>query len=751
MTARSETHYIPGGGVQEDKPLDRYLPPIQKGVATTWLNQNIPTGSWLLDPFGAAPDLVIEAAQDGYNVLVSANNPVTRFILEVLCDPPSASDYQAAIATLASTQVGNERLEPHIKSLYETTCGSCNQVIQVEAFLWRRDEPVPYGRIYTCPFCGDTGEYPVKQADIEKAERFSKSGMHRARALERVAPLNDPDRQHVEEALEVYLPRAIYALVTIINKLSSIPRTDPNHRLLSALLLLAFDRANTLWLYPKERQRPRQLTVPPQFREHNIWMALESAVAIWSAADQGISITKWPEPLPPGGGICLFEGRIRELAVDFPDFKINAVLTAFPRPNQAFWTLSALWAGWLWGYEAVEHFKSVLRRRRYDWGWHTHAVQSALKSLANELSEGTPYFGLINEAEPGFLSAIILAGYLSNLELNGIAIRAEDGQAQITWNHPVKKVGLPPETKGLETTICEASKAYLKDVRGEPSTYLYLHAAGLMGLVKHERIGMDKSPSESLSLVHSSFQSALSFRNGFLRFEGSGKNIEIGQWWFRGNYGETLPLSDRIEMAFVNYLVTNPGSTTKMIDSALCQDSPGLTPPGVELIQECLESYAEMDSPVSGCWSLQDRDSPLRRRVDMLEMEQIIVNLGSNMGLAVQKIEETPGFIKWTGGSLPAPYIFTFSASAILGKYLVAPPPSPGRTLIILPGSRSNLVTYKLKHNPLFQQAVDQGWRFIKYRHLRRIAENSTLNIAFFDEQLSADPLTYTKPQIRLF
>jgi hypothetical protein len=119
--------------------------------------------------------------------------------------------------------------------------------------------------------------------------------------------------------------------------------------------------------------------------------------------------------------------------------------------------------------------------------------------------------------------------------------------------------------------------------------------------------------------------------------------------------------------------------------------------------------------------------------------------------LAVQKIEETPGFIKWTGGSLPAPYIFTFSASAILGKYLVAPPPSPGRTLIILPGSRSNLVTYKLKHNPLFQQAVDQGWRFIKYRHLRRIAENSTLNIAFFDEQLSADPLTYTKPQIRLF
>ena len=143
---------------------------------------------------------------------------------------------------------------------------------------------------------------------------------------------------------------------------------------------------------------------------------------------------------PPGGGVCLYEGRIKELAAQLPKINVSAVLTSFPRPNQAFWTLSALWSGWLWGPEALEHFKSVLRRRRYDWGWHANAIQGALESLASDLPDGTPYFGLINEVEPGFLSAVLLGSQLSNLKLCGAALRTEDDQAQILWRHSKAQV-----------------------------------------------------------------------------------------------------------------------------------------------------------------------------------------------------------------------------------------------------------------------------------------------------------------------
>ena len=152
---------------------------------------------------------------------------------------------------------------------------------------------------------------------------------------------------------------------------------------------------------------------PAEFLEHNIWLALESAVDLWIHNKPEVPITKWPEAPPPGGGVCLYEGRIRELAAELPKIDVNAILTSFPRPNQAFWTLSALWSGWLWGPEALEHFKSVLRRKRYDWGWHANAIQGALESLASDLPDGTPYYGLINEAEPGFLSAALLGSQLA--------------------------------------------------------------------------------------------------------------------------------------------------------------------------------------------------------------------------------------------------------------------------------------------------------------------------------------------------
>ncbi len=744
-----DTYYIPGEKIQGNYPLDRYLPPIKKGIVSTWLKNNVPKGSWLLDPFGASPQLVIEAAKNGYRVIVTANNPISRFILETMCNPPTTADFRAAIAMLASTLVGNERLEPHIKSLYETKCIGCNEIINAEAFLWKRGEISPYAKIIHCPYCGDTGERLTNPMDIEKAERFSRSGLHRARALERVTPLNDPDRRHVEEALEVYLPRAIYALVTIINKLTSIPESNPNYRILCALLLLTFDRSNTLWLYPKERQRPKQLIVPPFFREHNIWTALESAIDLWTTSDDAVPITKWPNPPSNEGGICLFEGRIKELASRLPKIDVNAVITAFPRPNQAFWTLSALWSGWLWGPEAVDDFKSVLRRRRYDWGWHTNAIQSALLSLKSDLAQDTPYFGMIGEVESGFLSAVLLGANMANLELCGVGLRAEEEQVQISWQHKPVLSNTGKDIPNLEKMICTSAKEYLQKQRGEPASYVYLHTAGLIALAKNVVGVKEKTPSEYISEVQSTFQKALSYQNGFLRYSGSEKSLEVGQWWLWEPNVQILPLSDRSEMVIVNYLIKNPGSTFSEIDASTCQVFPGLIPPNAELIQVCLESYAYQDPNENDLWFIQNSDLPEVRRSDILEMRDISIELGNRLGFAVLTNDSDP-IIEWVSKTTQTRYRIFISASAFLGKYLLSPIINPVKSLLVLPGSRSNLIVFKLRQNPFLNKFVDQGWQFVKYRHLRRLSESTTLNSSNLDEQLSLDPLTYSKPQIRL-
>jgi hypothetical protein len=149
--------YIPGFKPADSGPLARFLPALEDGVISAWLSHQTLTGNWLLDPFGFSPRLVLEAARSGYRVLVTANNPITRFLLEVFANPPPEAEFIAALADLGAVKKGDERLEAHFQSLYFTSCETCEKQIQAQSFLWRKGEDVPYARMYQCPHCGDAG------------------------------------------------------------------------------------------------------------------------------------------------------------------------------------------------------------------------------------------------------------------------------------------------------------------------------------------------------------------------------------------------------------------------------------------------------------------------------------------------------------------------------------------------------------------------------------------------------------------
>jgi hypothetical protein len=613
-----------------------------------------------------------------------------------------------------------------------------------EAFLWEKEAGVPYAVIYTCKHCQDAGEYPASEADKKLAQRFNQSGLHRSRALERVAPLNDPDRIHVEEALETYPNRALHILSTLINKLEGLDLSSEKEKLLAALLLTAFDRANTLWAHPIERERPKQLTIPPKYRENNIWLALEAAVDQWGSSRSPVPVRQHDGSLPPEGSVAIFESRAKDLAQSLDELSIDAVLTALPRPNQAFWTLSALWTGWLWGADAVQPIKAVLRRARYNWRWHTSALHGVLAHLAATLPPETPMFSLIAETEPGFLSAGMTAAHQAGFVCEGVALRPEEGQAQIGWTLTGEK---GPQRDDIEQTIQRGAHDYLLR-RGEPSPYLTLLAAGLSDHT--QAAPLDQEPSEAFQTLQAAVETAISYRGGFLRLGATGKSRQSGYWWQQIDDQAVLPLplADRTEITLVRYLLQHPGIATEAIDQAVCEALPGLMTPSREMIQICLQSYS---TGKEGIWQIRAEDQPSARRNDLETMANHIEELGTKVGFATVKMSDDPLRFQWYNADGEIEYLLYLTASAVLGKLIPYEQPPLSKAIILMPGGRANLVAYKLAHNPALKEQTEGHYRFVKYRHLRHLLASPLLTRENLDDQLALDPLTYTEPQLRLF
>ena len=734
------------------QPLARFLPPLSDGVVTSWLRDHVNPGSWVLDPFTASPRQTIEAARAGYRVIAAANNPIARFLLEMQAAPPGESEMKSVLAQLAGTRVGEQRIELYIQSLYETECDACDSLVNVTAFIWNQGESGPAARIYECPICGHAGEFPANRADAERAHSVAATiGLHQARALERVAAMNDPDRQHAEEALEMYLPRAVLALFTLINKADGLQLPQPQKNYLDALLLTACDQANSLWSAGSSRPRPKQLTLPTRFYEYNVWKSLENAIGIWSQPSPPIRLLPW-DGIPPdleAGTLVLFDGPLRELSVHLKDLDIQGVIAPLPRPNQAFWTLSALWSGWLWGREAVGPFKSVLRRRRYDWGWHTTALFAAFANLYPGLQLGTPCLGLIGESEPGFLTAALFSARAAQLRLEGISLRSQINACQITWKLvEADRDHAEISPADAQNHVSRSGREYLNE-HGEPSAYEPLHAAAICTLVQ---AGLPAAPDTisqgyTTAGLNNVFQEGLSFRVGFLRFGGTPNALDTGLWWLKDPKPTKLPLADRCEVEIVNYLARNHPISEADMDEAACRALPGLHTPDPTLIAAIIESYARSHESDPGLLELRPEDEPNVRRQGLNDMRRRLFEIAHHIGYAVEG--EQP--VLWKRATGEIEYAFYLQASANISKYVSTSNFPASQCIILLPGGRANLVMYKLRHDPSLAKVVQTGWRFLKFRHVIRIAENPLVTEMNFAEQLDLDPLTYSTPQMRLF
>ena len=733
--------YIPGFRPADSGPLSRFLPPLEEGVISAWLSQQTLTGNWLLDPFGFSPRLVLEAARSGFRVLVTANNPITRFLLETFANPPAESDFTAALADLSAVKKGDERLEGHLQSLYLTKCEKCSQQIQAQAFLWRKGEAEPYARIYECTHCGDSGERPATEEDLERARKIAETDtMHRSRAFERVVSLKDEDRTYAEEAIQHYLPRPLYVLTTIINRLDSLNLSPERKRALTALVLLACDAGNTLWAHPAERPRPKQLSTPNQFREHNVWMMLERGLSLFAETGGNVPYEAWPRKLPESGGVCIYEGRLRDLAHEVrKEIPIAAVIGTLPRPNQAFWTFSALWAGWLWGKDAAEPYKVALRRRRYDWAWHATALRTMFEHLNELLADNVPVFGLLPEPEPAFLTSALSAAHAAGFSLQSIALRTEHDPVQVNWRSAQKA-----QTAEISVGVLRnALQEYLSS-RGEPASYLHVHTAGLIALAEANAI---KPPElefdELLRKTHALFESALKQDARFVHYS-SGEGVDTGLWGLSASISSVSArdqsLADRVEIAVVTFLQNNSNAVYIEIENDLYPQFPGLLTPSKGLIYAVLNSYAQKDG---ARWKLRQEDVASARRAEMNKIIEFLEVIGKRLNYGTRREDQN---ILWEENSQIVRSFYVL-ASALVRRALES---TNEQTVIVIPGGRAALAAYKQQRDPALAARL-KNYKVVKYRLLRALFEVPILTRETFDEQVASDPVEQSKGQMMMF
>ncbi|HZW03711.1 MAG TPA: hypothetical protein VFF68_07285, partial [Anaerolineaceae bacterium] len=207
-----------------------------------------------------------------------------------------------------------------------------------------------------------------------------------------------------------------------------------------------------------------------------------------------------------------------------------------------------------------------------------------------------------------------------------------------------------------------------------------------------------------------------------------------------------MPLSDRVEMEVVRFLQKNPECRPAELDQAICNRFTGLLTPPRELVYQCLESYADAVDAGGTTWRLSPNESPDQRRVDIENAARLLTITGERLGLHV--VGANPLLWKSEEETL---YAFYLMASSVVGRFLLALQPAAAQRVIVLPGSRSKLLAFKLARDPRLAEAA-ADWRFLKFRHLRRLADRTYLTVDAWNELLDHDqPSGEDAVQMRMF
>ena len=301
--------------------------------------------------------------------------------------------------------------------------------------------------------------------------------------------------------------------------------------------------------------------------------------------------------------------------------------------------------------------------------------------------------------------------------------------------------------------IRDAIRTHLSE-RGEPASYLHVHAAGLIALAEsHALRKPDQGFDEALRKIQSTIEAALNGDPDLVHYSG-GESVETGLWSIKKS-SKDIPargasqspyyesLTDRIEVAIVTFLQKNPDSIFLEIEDDLYPRFPGLLTPSKGMIYAVLNSYAQKDG---ASWKLRVEDAASAWREELSKMMTLIDSIGKRLKYQTRRQDK---LLIWEENGRAA-RVFSVLASALVGRAIAETSYPPEQTLLVIPGGRAALVAYKVQRDPVLAERL-KNVRLVKYRLLRALSEVRILTRETFEEQTASDPVEHTKGQMMMF
>ena len=190
----------------------------------------------------------------------------------------------------------------------------------------------------------------------------------------------------------------------------------------------------------------------------------------------------------------------------------------------------------------------------------------------------------------------------------------------------------------------------------------------------------DQGFDEALRKTQIGIEAALRSDANLVHYS-SGESVETGLWSLLKLSSEER-LTDRVEVAVVNFLQKNPDSIFLEIEDDLYPRFPGLLTPSKGMVYAVLNSYAEKDG---ASWKLRGEDVASTRRKEINQMRMLIDKIGKRLEYHTHQQDK---LLIWDEKGKVV-RVFSVLASALVQHAIAEISYPPEQTLLVIPGGRA--------------------------------------------------------------
>ena len=488
-------------------------------------------------------------------------------------------------------------------------------------------------------------------------------------------PVLDDRDDLVDELLDLYTPRNLYALHAILAKIDSELRDTAVAAVMKLALATCLLPASRLNGYPGRVASLRisgghvRQPASRHQREVNVWHAFDES---YQAVRSAIGVlgdrreTRFASDFGELGGmtaanVLWLRARASVVGQYLPADGVDLVLSApAPGPPPDELAFEYLATSVVLGREAAEtlRLEPIFGAGGHTEGAEATALRHGMISAAGALKAGGWCVILLEDADPERVLAVALAGAAAELDLNdvihresrrsgdAIAIHFRRRSAEDRLRHAVSPGPLRLGAEAghltypeLASAIERAVTALLRD-RGEPAGLTRVVAAvvaelGSSGILQRLVAGRGPQASDAPDRIESGgAQMIASLIREELWRDDHPSLVRIGeeaepQWWLRNPELAERPLADRVEWAAWSILSTAGRIAEAGFFDRIYGLFPGLQAPDEELVRACLAAYVAPGER----GSLSTEDELGRRTDDHAGMLATLVDYGHRLGL----------------------------------------------------------------------------------------------------------------------